>query len=87
MSPLAKPVMWVIWIASLSAMLFGAGWIATAGHLAFWLTLLAHVAEFFANRALFERAGGSMSHHFVQTLIYGLIHWVPIKQRLADAEE
>ena len=37
-------------------------------------------------RKVFERAGGSMSHHFVQTLVYGLFHWSPIKQRL-EADE
>lgn len=75
---------WVIWIGSLAAMLFGSGRVASAGHLTFWLTLAAHLVEFAANRSLFERAGGSMSHHFVQTLIYGLFHWTPIKRRLAE---
>ncbi len=82
-----KYSVWVVWVGGPAAMLFGTGWIATAGHLVFWLTLLAHIGEFFAQRSLFERAGGSMTHHFVQTLIYGLFHWMPIKQRLAEAPE
>lgn len=82
-----KQAIWVVWIGSLAAMLLGFGWVATAGHLTFWLTLLAHVVEFFVNRSVFERAGGSLGHHFVQTLIYGLLHWQPIKQRQAEEAE
>jgi hypothetical protein len=82
-----KYSVWVIWIGSLSAMLFGGGWVAIAGHFVFWVTLLAHLAEFVAQRSLFQRAGGSMAQHFVQTLIYGLFHWTPIRQRLADGEQ
>jgi hypothetical protein len=77
-----KQGVWVIWIGSIAAMLLGSGWIATIGQWVFGLTFLAHVVEFFVFRSLFERAGGSMLHHFVQTLIYGLFHWTPIKQRL-----
>jgi hypothetical protein len=28
-----------------------------------------------------QAAGGSMAHHFVQTLIYGLFHWKPLEDR------
>ena len=75
---------WFVWIGGPAAMLFGSGGIATAGHIVFWLTLVAHLVEFAVHRSLFERAGGSMAHHFAQTMIYGLFHWTPIKQRLAD---
>ena len=47
-----------------------------------WLTLAAHLVEFFVKRPVFERAGGSMGHHFVQTMIYGLFHWKPVEDRL-----
>ena len=81
-----KQSVWVIWIGSAAAMLLGSGWVATLGQWVFGLTLVAHVVEFFVMRSVFERAGGSMSHHFVQTLVYGLFHWSPIKQRL-EADE
>lgn len=78
---------WVVWIGGPAAMVLGSGWVAVAGHVVFWLTLAGHLAEFFANRPLFARAGGSMRHHFVQTMIYGLFHWTPIKQQMeAEAE-
>lgn len=81
-----KQGVWLIWIGSLAAMLLGSGWIATIGQWAFGLTLAAHVIEFIVHRSLFQRAGGSMLHHFVQTLIYGLFHWTPIKERLASEQ-
>ena len=82
-----KYSVWAIWIGGLAAMIFGSGWVNTAGHLVFWLTLVAHIGEFVVKRSLFERAGGSMGHHFVQTLIYGLFHWKPIEDGLAGQPE
>jgi hypothetical protein len=81
-----KQSVWVVWVGSLAAILFGSGWIATIGQWVFGLMFAAHVVEFLVYRSLFERAGGSMGHHFVQTMIYGLFHWTPIKERL-EAEE
>jgi hypothetical protein len=75
---------WVVWIGSLAAISFSGGALALLGHLVFWLTLTAHLIEFAVHRRLFERAEGSMFHHFVQTLIYGLFHWSPIKRRLEE---
>jgi hypothetical protein len=72
----------VLGLAGLAAMIFGSGWVATGGQWALGLTFLAHVVEFVVHRKLFERAGGSMGHHFVQTMIYGLFHCTPIKERL-----
>jgi uncharacterized RDD family membrane protein YckC len=81
-----KQGIWLIWIGSLAAMLFGSGWIATLGQWAFGLTLVAHIVEFIVQRSLFRRAGGSMLHHFVQTLIYGFFHWKPIVERFESQE-
>lgn len=81
-----KQSVWVLWIGSLAAMLLGSGWVATAGKWAFGLTFLVHVVEFIVYRSLFQRAGGSMLQHFVQTMIYGLFHWTPIKERLESEE-
>jgi hypothetical protein len=77
-----KQSVWLIWIGSAAAMIFGGGWISTIGQWAFGLTLIAHIVEFIINRSVFQRAGGSMLHHFAQTLIYGLFHWKPIKDRM-----
>jgi hypothetical protein len=74
-----KYSVWIIWLGSIAAILFGAGAVSTAGHLVLWITLAVHVAEFFLKRPVMEAAGGSMGHHFVQTLIYGLFHWKPLE--------
>ena len=77
-----KYSVWVVWVGAVAALWLGEGWVATTGAVVFWLTFVAHFVEFLVNRSLFERAGGSMANHFVQTMIYGLFHWTPIKQRL-----
>ena len=79
-----KQSVWVIWIGSLAAMFIGSGWVATIGQWAFGLTFLAHVVEFVLKRGVFEQVGGSMGHHFVQTMIYGLFHWKPLEEGLAE---
>lgn len=76
-----KQSVWILWIGSALAMLLGSGWIETVGRVLFVLTFVAHVVEFFLKRDLFERVGGSMGHHFVQTLIYGLFHWKPLEEQ------
>lgn len=41
-----------------------------------------HVVEFALFRQLFEKAGGSMGSHFVQTFIYGVAYINPLKESL-----
>jgi len=75
-----KQSIWIVWLGALAAIFWGTGWISTAGHGVFWIMLAVHVAEFFVKRPLFEAAEGSMGHHFVQTLIYGFLHWKPLEE-------
>jgi len=77
-----KYSVWILWFGASGAMWLGSGAVARAGQIAFWLTLVAHAVEFVAKRRVFERAGGSMFHHFVQTMIYGLFHWKPLEEQL-----
>ena len=74
-----KYSVWVLWFGSLAAIFLGSGWVSTAGHVAFWLTLVAHLVEFVVKRSVMEAAGGSMGQHFVQTMVYGLFHWKPLE--------
>ena len=85
-SDMQKQSVWLLWIGAALAMLLGSGWVATVGQWVFGLLVVAHAIEFVIHRSLFQRAGGSMLHHFVQTMIYGLFYWTPIKERL-EAEE
>ena len=82
-----KYSVWVVWLGSLWAILAGSGWVVTAGHAAFWGTLAVHVVEFVVKRPVMEAAGGSMTHHFVQTLIYGLFHWKPLEADPAERHD
>jgi len=77
-----KYSVFVIWIGSAAAAIFGGPTAAGIGQLVFLGTLVAHLAEFVWKRSLFERVGGSASHHFVQTMIYGLFYWKPIEDGL-----
>ena len=78
-----KQSVWVLWFGSAAMIYFGSGWVELAGNLIFWVTLLAHVVEFFVKRSVMEAAGGSMAQHFLQTLIYGLFHWKPLEDAQA----
>lgn len=39
-----------------------------------------HLIEFFVVFKVLRTAGGSMFNHFVQTIFFGAIYWMPIKQ-------
>jgi hypothetical protein len=79
-----KQGIWGLWIGCLAAILLGHGIVASLGGWILGLSLAVHVVEFFVHIRLFRRVAGSLGHHFVQTLIYGLFHWAPIKQRVAS---
>ncbi|MEN8158511.1 MAG: hypothetical protein ABFS41_00405 [Myxococcota bacterium] len=81
-----KQSVWVIWIGAVAAVVWGSGWVSSVGHFVFWIMLVAHAVEFFVKRPVMQAAGGSMAHHFVQTLIYGLFHWKPLEDAQRQAE-
>jgi uncharacterized protein YhhL (DUF1145 family) len=77
----------VIWVLSGYCVLAGGESLLYAlGRLVFWLMLVVHAIEFVVMRRVFERSGGSMFHHFVQSLIYGLFHWSPLREKLREAD-
>lgn len=78
-----KYSVWVLYFGCAAAIFFASGWIHAVGHLLLWLTLAAHVVEFFVKKSVMEQAGGSMGGHFLQTLIYGLFHWKPLEEKQA----
>jgi hypothetical protein len=79
-----KYSVFLLWFGSAGAMLFGDGTVAVAGKVTFWVTLVAHFAEWVWKRPVLARAGGDPAHHFIQTMIYGLFHWKPIEDRLGS---
>lgn len=73
----------LIWVGSTAAIFLGDGPTSRMGHVVLWGTLLAHLLEFVWKLSVFRRAGGDMTNHFVQTMIYGLFYWKPIQDRQA----
>ena len=76
-----------LWVTlGLCVLSSGDSTLLSIGRFVFWAMLVAHIAEFVVMRSVFQRDGGSMGHHFVQTLIYGLFHWTPLRdaQRAED---
>jgi len=73
------------WVLLLVGMLFGSGWVATAASYLFFGMALIHVVEFVLKRGVMERAGGSLFEHFVQTMLFGLLHWKPLEDAQAAA--
>ena len=71
----------VFWFVLLAGSVFGSGWIATVASALFWGIGLIHIVEFFAKKSVLEKAGGSLGSHFVQVLIYGLLHWKPLEEQ------
>ena len=59
--------------------------LATVGQAVFWGMLVIHVVEFIVMQSTFRKAGGSLGHHFVQTLLFGVFHLRAVRAR-ADEE-
>jgi uncharacterized protein YhhL (DUF1145 family) len=76
-------VFWVVLLVSLVAPLGGLGTILRA---VFALMVVAHLIEFAVFYRTLSRLGGSMGHHFVQTLLYGMFHLQLAKARAGQVE-
>ena len=76
-----KNMSWVIYIGCALALLFSDGSLATAAGWLLGLILAVHFVEFVVKRDVMAKSGGSMGHHFVQTMIYGLFHWRPLEEQ------
>jgi hypothetical protein len=75
----AKYGVWLLWFGSMAAFFMGDESLAQIGQIAFLGTFFAHLGEFVWKRPLFNKVGGDMTHHFIQTMIYGLFYWKPIE--------
>ena len=82
-----KTVVLVVWAACAVAMTFLSGVLSTVGSTLFWLMVVAHLVEFVLKKGVMQKAGGSLGHHFVQTMLYGFFHWKPLEEaQAADGE-
>lgn len=57
------------------------------GRIAFWVTAAAHVVEFVIYRPTLRRAEGSMGHHFLQVLVFGVFHYKEVQEELGEADK
>lgn len=71
----------LMWLVLAVGMLLGTGWVANVARYAFWGIALIHLVEFFVKRSVMEKADGSLGQHFVQTMIYGFMHWKPLEDK------
>lgn len=71
----------VVWFVLAAGILFGSGWIAVTAQVLFWLMAFVHGVEFVVKKDVMEKAGGSLAQHFVQTMIYGFMHWKPLEDQ------
>ena len=47
-----------------------------------FLALLgAHLLEFALKKDVMRAAGGSMGNHFIQTMLFGFVHWRPLQRK------
>jgi len=69
----------VMWFVLLIGILVGGTFGAFARPI-FWLIAAIHLVEFFVKKGVLEQAGGSMGHHFVQVMIYGIAYWKPLEE-------
>ncbi len=62
-----------------SGLATGIGWL-------FAVLVVAHLVEFVAFNGVMRKAGGSMANHFLQTFLFGFMHWRPLQQQQATSE-
>ncbi len=47
----------------------------------FAVLLAVHFVEFLVKQPVMQDAGGSMPNHFLQTMLFRIIHWRPLARR------
>ena len=70
-----KTILNVLWVVlAISLFLDGGGFVGLLQTL-FWVLLVAHVLEFLFFYRAFAESGEPLGHHFVQTVLYGMVHY------------
>jgi uncharacterized protein YhhL (DUF1145 family) len=81
---LAKVGVIVLWLVLLTSFFLPDDSVgAQIGRIGFFVTAIAHVAEFFIYRRKLALAEGTMNDHFLQVLIFGLFHLKEVDAELA----
>ncbi len=78
----AKAFASLIYLALIVTALMNTG--TPIAHWIGWLflaLLLAHLIEFVLKKDVMQAAGGSMGNHFIQTMLFGFVHWKPLQRK------
>ena len=43
--------------------------------------VVAHLLEFVLVYRMLKSSGGSMANHFAQTMLFGFVHWLPLRRQ------
>ena len=81
-----KQALNVLWVVLAISLFLPGGGLVTLLRAVFSLMLLAHLVEFAIFYRTLSRAGGSMGGHFVQTLLYGVVHLQLIRAEAGGAD-
>lgn len=65
----------VLWLMNPGTQM--AQWIAWV----FIALVIAHFVEFLLKKNVMQAAGGSMANHFLQTMLFGFVHWKPLERQ------
>ncbi|RIL00301.1 MAG: hypothetical protein DCC71_18740 [Proteobacteria bacterium] len=70
-----KAIVLVLWVACLAAFALPEHlWWASAGRMLFFGLIVVHAVEFALFLPKLRAAGGSLGHHFVQVMLFGIVH-------------
>jgi uncharacterized protein YhhL (DUF1145 family) len=70
-----KVAVLVLWAACIAAFFLPAtSSLAVPGQRLFWGLLIVHAIECVVFLPKLRRAGGSLAHHLVQTMLFGILH-------------
>lgn len=78
-----KVALGVVWVYA-ALCLFLPLPLAVVGQAVFWGMLVIHVVEFIVLQSTFRKAGGSLGHHFIQTLLFGVFHLRAVRARMDE---
>ncbi len=78
----AKAFASLLYLALIVAALLNPG--TQVAHWIWWffiVLMVVHLVEFFLKRNVMQAAGGSMGNHFLQTMLFGFMHWKSLQRK------
>jgi uncharacterized protein YhhL (DUF1145 family) len=80
---ISKVIISIVWLACAACLLLtGDSTLLTVGRSLFWILLVVHLIEFFVYLPGLKRLGEPMAGHFIQVLLFGIVHWKEVQPRV-----